>query len=79
MAAVFESPGRPAIAVKQYVHWTDRLGHAVLFAIAVALLAFLAAPLAAILAQSIEAKDGTFVGLDNFISYVQTPTLKQSL
>ena len=66
-------------AVNQHVHWTDRIGHAVLILIAAALLAFLAAPLAAILLQSVESKDGAFVGLDNFIAYVQTPTLKQSL
>jgi iron(III) transport system permease protein len=29
--------------------------------------------------QSVEGKDGAFVGLDNFIAYVQTPALKQSL
>ena len=63
----------------QKIHWTDRLGHVVLIAIALALLAFLAAPLFAILAQSVETKDGAFVGLDNFIAYVQTPSLKQSL
>ena len=65
--------------VKQKVHWTDRIGHAVLLLIAIALLVFLAAPLTAILAQSVENKDGAFVGLDNFIAYIQTPTLKQSL
>ena len=65
--------------VKQKVHWTDRIGHAVLVLIALALLAFLAAPLAAILMQSVEGKDGAFVGLANFVAYVQTPTLKQSL
>ena len=78
MVAVLEA-SRSIAAVKQEVHWTDRLGHIVLLAITIALLAFLAAPLAAILMQSAEAKDGTFVGLDNFIAYVQTPTLKQSL
>ena len=65
--------------VKQQVHWTDRIGHAVLLLIAIGLLAFLAAPLTAILMQSVEDKAGAFVGLDNFIAYVQTPTLKQSL
>ena len=77
MAAV---PERALLAaVKQKVHWADRIGHVVLILIAVALLAFLAAPLAAILAQSVENKDGAFVGLDNFIAYLQTPALKQSL
>ena len=75
-ATVFD--GMSAV-LKQKVHWTDRIGHAVLAAIGVALLVFLAAPLTAILMQSVEGRDGTFVGLDNFIAYVQTPTLKQSL
>ncbi|MEQ1515770.1 MAG: putative 2-aminoethylphosphonate ABC transporter permease subunit [Usitatibacteraceae bacterium] len=65
--------------LKQDVHWTDRIGHVLLFLIAIALLVFLAAPLAAILMQSVEGKDGAFVGLDNFIAYAQTPALKQSL
>ncbi|MEO8386659.1 MAG: putative 2-aminoethylphosphonate ABC transporter permease subunit, partial [Betaproteobacteria bacterium] len=77
MAAVIDSVVLKT--VRQKVHWTDRIGHAVLILIAVTLLAFLAAPLAAILMQSVESKNGAFVGLDNFIAYVQTPTLKQSL
>ena len=77
MAAVFDRVG--FAEVKQRVHWTDRLGHLVLIIIALALLAFLAGPLFAILVQSVESKDGSFVGLDNFIAYVQTPSLKQSL
>ena len=71
--------GAIAGSVGQQVHWTDRIGHGVLLLIAFALLVFLAAPLAAILAQSVEGKDGAFVGLDNFIAYTQTPALKQSL
>ncbi|MEP7157520.1 MAG: putative 2-aminoethylphosphonate ABC transporter permease subunit [Betaproteobacteria bacterium] len=69
----------PGPATTQRVHWTDRIGHAVLLLIALALIVFLAAPLAAILMQSVESKDGAFVGLDNFIAYAQTPALKQSV
>jgi iron(III) transport system permease protein len=76
MAVVLD---RIATPVTQTVHWTDRIGHVFLFLIAAALLVFLAAPLTAILMQSVEGKDGAFVGLDNFIAYVQTPALKQSL
>jgi iron(III) transport system permease protein len=76
VSAVFEALTAP---VKQKVHWTDRLGHMVLLLIALALLVFLAAPLTAILMLSVEGKDGAFVGLANFIGYVQTPTLRQSL
>ncbi len=65
--------------VHQRVHWTDRIGHVVLILIAIALLVFLAGPLVAILGQSVESKDGSFVWLDNFIAYAQTPSLKQSL
>ena len=76
MAAVLDRIARP---VTQSVHWTDRIGHFLLFLLAVMLLAFLVAPLSAILIQSVESKDATFVGLENFIAYVQTPALKQSL
>ena len=79
MSAAIFSPVIGTASITQKVHWTDRIGHAVLLLIAFALLAFLAAPLAAILLQSVESKDGAFVGLDNFIAYIQTPALKQSL
>lgn len=65
--------------VRQSVHWTDRIGHGVLLLIAGLLLAFLALPLFAILAQSVEDSKGHFVGLANFIAYLQTPALRQSL
>lgn len=65
--------------VRQRVHWSDRVGHVVLAAIAAALAAFLAGPLIAILAQSVEGKMGEFVGLKNFIAYFGTPALLDSL
>jgi iron(III) transport system permease protein len=61
------------------VHWSDRVGHVVLAAIAAALAAFLAGPLAAILVQSVEGRMGEFVGLKNFIAYFGTPALLDSL
>ena len=79
MAVDFGSARILFAPVRQQVHWTDRIAHLLLVVIAALLLAFLAAPLTAILAQSVESRDGSFVGLDNFIAYVQTPTLKQSL
>ena len=60
-------------------HWTDRIAHLTLAAVALALIAFLAAPLAKILFQSLEDAEGRFVGLANFISYAQTPALLESL
>jgi iron(III) transport system permease protein len=74
--AVATIPHRP---IRQAVHWTDRLGHAVLLVIAALLVAFLALPLIAILAQSVEDAKGHFVGFANFIAYLQTPALRQSL
>ena len=65
--------------VRQRVHWTDRIGHLALAVIALALAAFLAGPLAAILAQSVEDRQGGFVGLHNFFAYFGTPALAQSL
>ncbi len=46
--------------------------------LAVALFVFLTVPLAMILVRSVEGRGGEFVGLANFITYVQTPALAQS-
>jgi len=66
-------------AVRQRVHWTDRTAHIALALLALALAAFLAGPLFAILAQSVEDAKGGFVGLENFTAYFATPALAQSL
>jgi len=65
--------------VHQRVHWSERIAHAALALVALALLAFLAAPLAAILQQSLEDAQGRFAGLANFIAYARTPALLESL
>ena len=46
--------------------------------LAAALFVFLTVPLAIILVRSVEGRGGEFVGLANFIQYVQTPALAQS-
>ena len=76
MSAVLAAGGA---RVRQRVHWTDRTAHLLLAAIALALVAFLAGPLAAILAQSVEDARGRFVGLENFFAYFATPALAESL
>ena len=58
---------------------SDRVAQAAIVAVALVLLAFLAAPLLAILLQAVQDKDGRFVALANFISYAQTPALLESL
>ena len=75
MSAVLRQPA----PLRQRVHWTDRIAHLLLAAIAAALAAFLAGPLLAILAQSVEGKQGEFVALDNFFAYFGTPALADSL
>jgi len=65
-------------AVRQRSHWTDRVAHAALLAIVAALVAFLALPLATILAKAMQDADGHFIGLANFASYLRTPALLQS-
>ena len=70
---------RPVAPLRQRVHWTERIAHLLLAAIAALLSAFLAGPLIAILAKSVEDKDGDFVALDNFIAYFRTPALADSL
>ena len=44
----------------------------------VALVVFLTVPLAMILVRSVEGRSGEFVGIANFIQYVQSPALAQS-
>jgi iron(III) transport system permease protein len=77
MSAVLTLNTSPA--VRQRAHWTDRIAHATLLLIVLALVVFLAAPLALILVQSLQDGEGTFVGLANFTSYLATPALLQSL
>jgi len=70
----------PAPAARRLrVHWTDRVGNAVLIAAAIALAIFLLAPMAMILAKSVEDRAGDFVGLANFESYFRTPALLKSV
>jgi len=75
-AAVLGGPGAP---LRQRVHWSERIAHVALAAVALALLAFLAFPLGAILQQSLQDAQGQFAGLTNFIAYAQTPALLESL
>ena len=65
--------------VRQRVHWTGRLAHGALALVALALLAFLAAPLFTLLLKALQDDRDRFVGLANFISYAQTPALMQSV
>ena len=65
--------------VRQQVHWSERIAHGLLIVVALALLAFLAAPLTAILQQSLQDAQGHFAGLANFIAYAKTPALLESL
>ena len=65
-------------AVRLRAHWTDRIAHAVMLLIVLALVVFLALPLATILAKALQDADGAWVGVANFASYLQTPSLLQS-
>jgi len=71
-------PASNSRALRQRSHWTDRVAHLSLLAIVVALVVFLALPLATILAKALQDRDGAFVGLRNFASYLATPALLQS-
>jgi iron(III) transport system permease protein len=58
---------------------SDRIAGLALVAVALLLVAFLAAPLAAIGIEALLDKDGRFAGTANFIAYARTPALLQSL
>jgi iron(III) transport system permease protein len=76
------SPGdwAPAFAgAPLRVHWTDRVGNALLLLAGIALAVFLLAPLAAILVKSVENRAGDFVAFANFEAYFRTPALLRSI
>lgn len=76
MSAVLKQAVTP---VRIRAHWTDRIAHLAIAAVALVLVVFLAFPLLSILTQAIEGKQGEYVGLRNFIEYARTPMLLQSL
>jgi len=77
-AATGPAPDR-APAPKLAATASDRVAAAALVMVALLLLAFLAAPLAAIALQALEDNQGRFVGIANFVSYAKTPALLTSL
>ncbi|MBK6850680.1 MAG: putative 2-aminoethylphosphonate ABC transporter permease subunit [Burkholderiales bacterium] len=83
MSAVMPStaalPTRPNAGLKQRIHWSERIAHGLLALITLALLVFLAAPLVAMLVLAFEDKSGGFIGLGNFVAYLASPALLQSL
>ena len=78
MAAVLP-PGSSAPALRQRAHWTDRIAHIAMLSIVLALVVFLALPLASILVKSLQNPDGELIGLANFTNYLGTPSLLTSL
>jgi iron(III) transport system permease protein len=78
-AATPESVPLPPHASRLAVHWTDRIGNALLILAGVALAVFLLAPMAMILAKSVQDRSGAFVALANFESYFKTPALLRSI
>jgi len=77
MSAVLPLP--TVVALRQRAHWTDRIAHAALLLVVLALVVFLALPLASILVKSLQNGEGAFVGLANFTSYLASPSLLSSL
>jgi iron(III) transport system permease protein len=73
------APSASPLPVRQGAHWTDRIAHAALALVALALVAFLALPLSAILLHAVQGRDGEFAGLRNFVEYAQNPALYTSL
>ena len=65
--------------VRQRVQGAQHVANAALVLVALALLVFVAAPLFTLLQKAVQDDADRFVGLANFISYAQTPTLLQSV
>jgi iron(III) transport system permease protein len=72
-------PTRLNAGLKQHIHWSERIAHGLLALITLALLVFMAAPLVAMLVLAFEDHAGKFIGLGNFVSYLASPALLQSL
>ncbi|HSW84014.1 MAG TPA: hypothetical protein VLH12_11095, partial [Usitatibacter sp.] len=77
--AAFATARVSAGAPRLRVHWSDRVGNAILVVVGIALAVFLLAPMAMILAKSVEDRAGDFVGLANFEAYFRTPALLTSI
>ena len=77
MSAVAAAPGTPMPSRLDLVK-EALVARGGLVLLAVALLVFLTVPLAMILVRSVEGRGGEFVGLANFLQYVQSPALAQS-
>ena len=58
---------------------SDRVGQFMLLSYIILFLLFLVLPLGALISKSLENKDGDFIGLSNYILYLQEPALFQSL
>jgi iron(III) transport system permease protein len=78
-SAAAPGPLPAARAVRQSLHWEERLALALLVACCAALAFFLLGPLFMILVKSVQDKDGAFVGLAQFRDYLGTPALRQSI
>jgi iron(III) transport system permease protein len=76
---VVRGNGGSAAAPPQRIHRSERIAHAALALVALALTIFLAGPLAAITVQAFETADGGFAGIANFVAYARTPALATSL
>lgn len=70
-------PPRLAPAARPALRWSrdETIARAILFVVMVMLFVFLVAPLLTILAHAVQDKNGRFVGLAHFITYLQTPSL----
>jgi iron(III) transport system permease protein len=80
VSATAHDRAQPLLPVRYLrVHWTDRIGNALLILAGAALAIFLLAPLAAILAKSVQDRSGDFVALANFEAYFRTPALLRSI
>ena len=79
MTALTAPPAGSRTPVRLRPTPSDRVAWAALAAVAVLLVAFLAAPLLAILMQAVQEEKGGVAGLGNFAAYVRTPALLQSL
>ncbi len=68
----------PPVGVTRKVAFESLATHGGLWLLGAGLVVFLALPLATLLVRSFEDRAGTFIGLANFVQYIQTPALAHS-
>ncbi len=71
--------GGKTVGGRQQSHWHERIAHGLLLLVCAGLAIFLLMPVLMILKHSVLDHQGRYVGLQQFVEYMSTPALRQSV